>query len=266
VGVIANAAKAMEATSSGVGVIANASKAIEALSSGVGVKANAAKAMEATSSGVGVIANASKAIEALSSGVGVIANAAKAIEATATGVGVIANVGRAVIVDNAGVGINYDSTLQVTSNRLGVSNSAFSRIKTTVQVNTMVAVYKTIMWAHMDNPTYGRIAVIINNRQQFVLTLTGYIAYPSGTGAAVLDISNCIKPSGSPIGKVRLADTSSTGYGFMVSLEVLSNATIAINYSLCDLMGVVVGSEVGESAWGSVTHDLNSPGQITLNL
>ena len=193
------------------------------------------------------------------------ANASKAIESTDNGIGVVANAARGIIVGTAGVGINYGPTLEVVNNLLQVKpDVAFKRTSKRLTVNTNSPVYKTLIWTHTNSDTFAKISIVANGRQQFVLTLTGYHQY-LGNGTAVLDISSVYKPSNAPIRSVRMAKLQSTGYGFAVELEIISNATIDINYSLFDIEGLQIFDLTAGSALTGITHsaDLSSPVQIT---
>ena len=232
-------------------------------------KANASKAMESTDSGVGVVANPNKAIEATSSGVGVKANASKAIEATSNGVGVVANTASGIKVDNAGVGINFGSSLQVSSNRLEVSSSISNRtvLQATVNASATNIVRRNLIWTQGNNFAYVKVAILANNVQQFVLTLTAYHVWNSLTGGAVLDISNVYKPPGCPIRNVILTKMASTGHGFAVDLEFSSNATVMINYSFADLNGAEILSlgPLHPLSNKTKSHALDVPGQVFIH-
>jgi hypothetical protein len=205
---------------------------------GVGVTANAEKGITVDGSGVGLSLQADKGLVVNASGLAI--RPGSGINLGATGIGVTANAGRAIIVDGGGVGINFGSTLQVTSNQLGVSDSAFKRKTSSITLPKNGVIWKQIMYIpYGTKDAYAQIYITSNGGQKFVLTVCcdGGVYYYGGTYS--ISLSNVYRGSEYGIGSIRI------GYDYYantcVDVEITHTAgsvPLSMNYALSDIEGV----------------------------
>jgi hypothetical protein len=232
-GLAVQAGDGINLSPAGVGVTVEASKGLAVGINGLAVQAG--NGIHLSPAGVGVAVNANMGLTVDANGLAI--KPGSGISLGTAGVGISANAGRAILVDSGGVGINYDPTLQITNNKLGVSDSAFQRRTLSTTLNTSTVIWKQIMriGAHQ---AYAQVYITSNDGQRFVLTVccdanTGY-----GTTYS-LSLSNVYRGNNFGIGSVRI------GYDYYgitcVDVEVTETAksvSLSMNYSMSDIQGV----------------------------
>ncbi|MDI2146137.1 hypothetical protein KBJ94_29250 [Pseudomonas sp. ITA] len=217
----------------GVGVAVVANRGLAVGTDGLAIMPGSGISLGAAGVGVAVAANMGLTVGAD----GLALKPGSGISLGTAGVGVSANAGRAILVDSGGVGINYDPTLQVTNNKLGVSDSALQRRTLSTTLNTSTAIWKQVMRIGA-NQAYAQVYITSLGGQRFVLTVccdanTGY-----GTTYSV-SLTNVYRGSVYGIGSVRIGYD---WYGITCVDVCVTDTTHAVplsmNYSVSDIQGV----------------------------
>jgi hypothetical protein len=232
-GLAVQADNGINVSATGVGVIIDAGKGLSVGINGLAVQA--ADGVKLSPAGVGIAVKANTGLTVDANGLAV--KPGDGINLATAGINVTANAGRAILVDNGGVGINYDTTLQVTNNKLGVADSALQRRTLSTTLNTPAYIWKQIMRIGA-NQSYAQVYITSSGGQRFVLT----VCCDKNTGVGTtysLSLSNVYRGNAYGIATVRIGCDY---YGItcvdVQITETNSAVPLSMNYSVSDVQGV----------------------------